>query len=86
MAQGTVKTIRADKGFGFIKRENAPIGTGDLFFHQSALVGASIYDLQEGQLVSFDEDRDPRDATRQRANNVRVENGASPVADEDDEI
>jgi len=71
MAVGTIKTIRADKGFGFIKRRDGGIGAGDLFFHSSAVEGGIFDDLREGQEVSYDEGRDERDPSRQRAVNVR---------------
>lgn len=71
MASGTIKTIRAEKGFGFIKKEGGGIGASDLFFHRSAVEGVSFDDLREGQVVSFEEGEDPRDPSRRRAVNVR---------------
>jgi len=70
MATGTIKTIRAEKGFGFIARKDG--GSGDLFFHSSATDGVAFDDLREGQEVSFDEGQDPRDPSRRRAVNVRL--------------
>jgi CspA family cold shock protein len=55
MAQGTIKKVIADKGFGFIEGER-----GDLFFHHSAVEGASIESLQIGQRVSYEEGRGPK--------------------------
>lgn len=55
MAQGTVKKIIADKGFGFIEGER-----GDIFFHYSALEGVRIEELQEGQTVEYEEGRGPK--------------------------
>jgi CspA family cold shock protein len=50
MSEGTVKRL-TDRGFGFIDT-----GSGkDLFFHMSAVEGASFDDLREGQRVSFTE-------------------------------
>jgi len=69
MATGTIASLR-DKGFGFIAPDRAP-GGGDLFFHRSAVQGSMFDALREGQRVSFDEEPDPRDASRQRAVNVR---------------
>ena len=46
MPQGTVKKVISEKGFGFIEGER-----GDIFFHHTALVGTTIENLQEGQLV-----------------------------------
>jgi CspA family cold shock protein len=39
------------KGFGFIQPDN---GSKDVFVHISAVERAGMYDLQEGQKVSFD--------------------------------
>jgi cold shock protein len=69
MATGTIASLR-DKGFGFIAPDGAT-GRGDLFFHTSALQGTTFYELREGQRVGFDQEPDPRDASRQRAVNVR---------------
>jgi CspA family cold shock protein len=69
MATGTVASIR-DKGFGFIAPDAAP-ANGDIFFHRSAMADDSFERLVVGQRVSFDEEPDPRDATRRRAANVR---------------
>lgn len=74
MATGTVKTIRADKGFGFI----TPDGGGqDLFFHFSVLQGARLEELREGQAVSYEAGPDPRDPSRQRAVQVHPFDDAS---------
>lgn len=70
MGTGIVASLR-DKGFGFIAPDGAS-GGGDLFFHSSALQGTIFDALHEGQRVSFDEEADPRDASRQRAVNVRA--------------
>ena len=52
MSEGTIKR-KTDRGFGFIDT-----GSGrDLFFHMSAVEGASFDDLHEGQRVSFVEGR-----------------------------
>ncbi|MEM7012497.1 MAG: cold shock domain-containing protein [Verrucomicrobiota bacterium] len=49
MAQGTIKKVIADKGFGFIARD----GDSDLFFHYTALEDCSIEELHEGQTVEY---------------------------------
>ncbi|KRL57298.1 MAG: cold-shock protein [Furfurilactobacillus sp.] len=55
MEQGTVKWFNADKGYGFITRENGD----DVFVHFSAIQGDGFKTLDEGQHVSFDvEDSD----------------------------
>ena len=50
MATGTVKWFNAQKGYGFIARED-----GDVFVHKSN-IAAGGYDatLEEGQTVEFD--------------------------------
>ncbi|MCC3683536.1 cold-shock protein [Staphylococcus epidermidis] len=50
MKQGTVKWFNAEKGFGFIERENG----GDVFVHFSAIVEDGYKSLEEGQSVEFD--------------------------------
>lgn len=55
MEQGTVKWFNADKGFGFITREDG----SDVFVHFSAIQGDGFKTLEEGQAVTFDvEDSD----------------------------
>lgn len=48
---GTVKWFNAEKGYGFITRDD---GQGDVFVHFSAIVGTGYRTLEEGQKVSFD--------------------------------
>jgi cold shock protein len=50
MATGTVKWFNADKGFGFISREDGD----DVFVHHTAIIGEGYRSLDEGQKVSFD--------------------------------
>ncbi|WP_086349779.1 cold-shock protein [Candidatus Enterococcus clewellii] len=55
MEQGTVKWFNAEKGFGFISREDG----SDVFVHFSAIQGDGFKTLEEGQPVTFDvEDSD----------------------------
>ena len=49
MAQGVVKKVVADRGFGFISGER-----GDVFFHHSAVEEDGFDNLQEGQTVEFE--------------------------------
>ena len=49
MAQGTVKFFNADKGFGFISREQGD----DVFVHFSNIEGDGYKTLDEGQRVEF---------------------------------
>jgi len=50
MATGTVKRFNADKGYGFISREEEP----DVFVHFSAIDMSGYRTLEEGQQVEFD--------------------------------
>jgi cold shock CspA family protein len=55
MAEGTIQTIRDDRGFGFIRADE---GQRDLFF-------------REGQRVEYEEGPDERDPRRNRATRLR---------------
>jgi CspA family cold shock protein len=57
MATGTVKWFNNTKGYGFIQPEN---GGADVFVHISAVERAGLSTLNEGQKVSFEEQRDPK--------------------------
>jgi len=48
---GTVKWFNAEKGYGFITRED---GEGDVFVHFSAILGDGFRTLEEGQKVTFE--------------------------------
>ena len=50
MKQGTVKWFNAEKGFGFIEREDGD----DVFVHFSAIEEEGFKTLDEGQTVTFD--------------------------------
>jgi len=50
VAQGTVKFFNAEKGFGFISREQGD----DVFVHFSNIQGDGYKSLEEGQQVEFD--------------------------------
>ena len=47
---GTVKFFNAEKGYGFISREDGE----DVFVHFSAIQGSGYRSLEEGQRVEFD--------------------------------
>ena len=64
MPQGTIKKLVTDRGFGFISAEGK-----ELFFHHSALEGASIETLHEGQTVEYEEGHGPKGP---RAEKVKV--------------
>jgi CspA family cold shock protein len=50
MAAGTVKFFNADKGYGFISREDG----SDVFVHFSSIQGAGYRSLDAGQAVEFE--------------------------------
>jgi len=64
MQTGTIRTLRVDKGFGFIKDEAGK----DYFFHQSAVYGEGLDNLREGDSVEFEGADGPKGP---RAENVR---------------
>ena len=47
---GTIRTLRVDKGFGFIKDSAGK----EYFFHQTAIFGEGINDFREGDSVEFE--------------------------------
>ena len=50
MAQGTVKFFNAEKGYGFISRDDGD----DVFVHYSNIQGDGYRSLDDGQRVEFD--------------------------------
>ncbi len=66
MEQGTVKWFNAEKGFGFIERENGD----DVFVHFSSIQSEGFKSLDEGQKVTFEVEqgaRGPQAANVQKA-------------------
>jgi CspA family cold shock protein len=61
---GTIRTLRVDKGFGFIKDDSGK----EYFFHQSAVYGEGLDNLREGDSVEFEVGQGPKGP---RAENVR---------------
>ncbi len=58
MEKGSVKWFNAEKGFGFIERENGD----DVFVHFSAIQSEGFKSLDEGQKVTFDVEQGARGA------------------------
>jgi CspA family cold shock protein len=50
MAQGKIKKLIADRGFGFVESDSG----NDLFFHHSELQEVSIEELNEGQTLEYE--------------------------------
>ena len=70
MANGTIKRLVRDRGFGFIKDDGGQEG----FFPRSAGKTGSFEQLNEGQRVAFDEEPS---AKGPRAGNIRSEGNST---------
>jgi cold shock protein len=57
MATGTVKWYNSTKGYGFIEPSD---GGKDVFVHVSAVEGAGMNGLNEGQTISYEIEKDRR--------------------------
>jgi CspA family cold shock protein len=68
MPNGIVKWFNPAKGFGFIQPDG---GGADIFVHISAVERAGLSTLNDGQKVSFEEERDPKRG-KTSAVNVKV--------------
>ncbi len=66
MANGTIKRLVRDRGFGFIRDD----GGQEWFFHRSAVRDSTFDQLNEGQRVSFEEEPSGKGP---RATNVKPE-------------
>ena len=65
MAEGVVKWINDQKGFGFITNNSG----GDVFVHHSAIIGDGFKSLAEGEKVQFEIEKGEKGL---RAVSVRV--------------
>lgn len=67
MANGTIKKLISDRGFGFITADDGK----DYFFHRDGVAASLDFDrLTGGEKVTFDVESSPRGP---RATNVRAE-------------
>lgn len=57
MARGTVKWFNSAKGFGFIQPDD---GGSDVFVHVSAVEGAGLRGLNDGDIVGYELEQDRR--------------------------
>lgn len=67
MANGTIKKLVSDRGFGFIAQDDGK----EIFFHRSQVTGDRFDSLKEGDKVTFEVGKDSR-SDRDRAENVTV--------------
>ena len=56
MAEGVIKRLVVDRGFGFIRTDSGE----ELFFHRSQVQGVAFESLAERQRVSFTEGHGPK--------------------------
>jgi CspA family cold shock protein len=66
VANGIIKRLVRDRGFGFIKDE----GGQEWFFHRSSVQEGGFDELNEGPRVSFDEEPSQKGP---RAGNIRAD-------------
>ncbi|HEY2177515.1 MAG TPA: cold-shock protein [Caulobacteraceae bacterium] len=57
MPTGTVKWFNGQKGYGFIQPD---AGGADVFVHVSAVERAGLDALREGQKITYELERDPK--------------------------
>jgi CspA family cold shock protein len=65
MSKGTVKFYNSSKGYGFIAPED---GSKDIFVHATALEASGVSNLNEGDVISFEIEDDPRGRGKQATN------------------
>ena len=63
MAQGTIKKLVSDRGFGFILPEGETESGKDLFFHRTDVQGTGYDALREGERVTYELGKDERRGT-----------------------
>jgi CspA family cold shock protein len=63
MAQGTIKKLVSERGFGFILPEGELAPGNDLFFHRNDVQGSGYEALREGDRVTYEIGTDERRGT-----------------------
>jgi cold shock protein len=77
--RGTVSSLVADRGFGFITDADGR----EFFFHRGVLQATDFEELAKGVAVEFEVGQEPGDepGERPRAVNVRLAEDAVPAGD-----
>jgi CspA family cold shock protein len=65
MAQGTVKWFNTTKGYGFIQPDE---GGRDVFVHATAVENSDLKSLNEGQVITYEVERDSRSGKESAVN------------------
>ncbi len=69
MAQGTIKTINRERGYGFIAVDGE---SATVYFYRDAIAGQAFNAFRESQHVEFIITPDPLKTDRMRAENIRL--------------
>jgi CspA family cold shock protein len=69
MAQGTIRTISRERGYGFIAVDGE---SATVYFYRDAVAGQAFDAFQEGQRVEFIITPDPLKTDRMRAEDIRL--------------
>ena len=65
MATGTVKWFNTTKGYGFIQPDE---GGRDVFVHATAVENSDLKSLNEGQVITYEVERDSRSGKESAVN------------------
>ena len=76
MQAGTVKNFNAERGYGFIGRDD---GAGDVFIHMTAVRRAGLDALVAGDRVEFDIVPGKEPGGQVKADKLRLLDGDGPV-------
>jgi cold shock CspA family protein len=68
MAQGRIKTLHVERGYGFIAVDGE---SAELYFQRDSVVEDAFADLRAGQRVDFTVTPDPLKTDRMRAEHIR---------------
>lgn len=69
MAEGTIKTLNREHGYGFIAVDGE---SATIYFYRDAVAGQAFDAFRSGQRVEFSITPDPLKTDRMRAEDVRL--------------